>query len=110
MLKGVNVVLHELQETGRDGFNAPVYTVKKTAVKNVLVTPGVGEDDTDNYSMYGKTIEYTLCIPKGDKHKWYDTQVEFFGEVWDTVGYPQEWIEDMLPLSWNKKVRVCRHG
>ena len=57
-----------------------------------------------------KTIQYELSIPKGDTNNWVDTEVEFFGQKFMTVGYPEELIEEMVPLSWNKKVKVERYG
>jgi hypothetical protein len=36
--------------------------------------------------------------------------VEFFGEKWQTVGFPQEWIGGLVPLGWNKRVEVERFG
>jgi hypothetical protein len=35
--------------------------------------------------------------------------VEFFGEKFRTIGAPTQGIEDMIPLSWNKKVKVVRY-
>ncbi len=45
-----------------------------------------------------------LGIPKGDTNKWENREVKFFGRKWRTIGLPQEGIESMIPLSWNRKV------
>ena len=58
----------------------------------------------------GKKIRYQLAIPKGDDHIWEDTLVEFFGETWRTIGFTATGIEDLIPLSWNRKVWVERYG
>lgn len=36
--------------------------------------------------------------------------MEFFGRKWRTFGGVIQGIEDMLPLPWNKKVKVERYG
>ena len=33
-------------------------------------------------------------------------EVEFFGRKWKVIGMPTEGIEGLIPLYWNKKVRV----
>lgn len=35
--------------------------------------------------------------------------VEFFGRKWRTYGGVTEGIEELLPLAWNKKVKVERY-
>lgn len=64
-------------------------------IDNVLV----GEPSSD-----GKM--YTLAIPKGDNHEWTDKIVEFFGRKFRTVGFPEQGIEENIPLAWHKKIRV----
>lgn len=109
MIKGIPVILHVKTEGDADEFGRPTYTDEAVTVENVLVTPGTGADEISETNLSGKTIAYTLCIPKGDNHIWTDTEVEFYGEKFRTVGYPQEYIEELLPLSWNKKVKVERY-
>ena len=36
--------------------------------------------------------------------------VEFFGQKWRTYGGVQQYIEELVPLDWNKKVKVERYG
>ncbi|WP_256126938.1 hypothetical protein [[Ruminococcus] torques] len=48
--------------------------------------------------------------PKGDKHTWKDNKVEFFGEIWKVIGFPQQGIEQNIPLEWNQKWMVERYG
>lgn len=113
-IKGINVTLYERKETGRDGFGSPTYTETPVVVENVLIEPTAASEVISEMQLYGKRSEYQLCIPKGDIHIWEGCEVSFDlpsgtfrGRVF---GSPQEWIESMIPLSWNKKVKVERYG
>lgn len=104
-IKGITVILHEQTVTGYNAFNEPVYMDKTTEVENVLVAPASEQEILDTINLTGRKAVYTLGIPKGDTHDWCNTTVEFFGKPWRTIGEPIEGIEDLIPLSWNKKVR-----
>lgn len=108
MIKGITVTLYERTQTGTDALNAPVYTETPVTVANVLATPSTAEDITEDVRLYGRRSEYELSIPKGDQHKWEGNRVEFFGETFRVFTPPREWIEENVPLSWNKKVKVER--
>ncbi len=111
-LKGIDVVLHVRTPSGRDAFNRETFDTEKVTVGNVLVAP-VTQGDVEILStvgLDGKKIRYQLAIPKGDSHIWEDTLVEFFGETWRTIGFTATGIEDLIPLSWNRKVWVERYG
>ena len=97
MIHGITVLLYEKRKTGTDAFNAPVYEEAT-------------EDLVSDLQLYGKRTAYTLAIPKGDTHDWEDVTVEFFGRKWRTFGGVTQGIEDMIPLPWNKKVKVERYG
>ena len=90
------------------GFDANGNWVE-TLVDNVLISPSSTEDITSQMNLTGRKAEYTLAIPKGDLHDWEDKEVLFFGKRWKTFGIPLEGIEEMLPLTWNKKVMVERY-
>ena len=77
---------------------------------NVLISPTSTDDVTSQMNLTGRKAEYTLAIPKGDTHDWENKEVLFFGKRWKTFGIPLEGIEEMIPLSWNKKVMVERYG
>lgn len=109
-IKGITVKLHVKTPTEEDAFGRMIYADDTVDVDNVLVTPASSADAATDLNPQGKTIAYELCIPKGDTHNWTDTEVEFFGEVFRTIGYPKEYIEGMLPLEWNRKVQVERNG
>lgn len=109
LIKGIPVILHERVQVGEDAFSAPIYEERPVVVDDVLVSPVGTDDHIGEAQLNGKRAQYELCIPKGDIHNWEDTRVEFFGHVWKTVGFVQEWIEANLPLDWNRKVKVERY-
>lgn len=109
MIKGITVKLYEKTKTGMDDFGHPVFQELSVLVENVLVAPVSSESITGEQDLQGKREAYTLAIPKGDTHDWKNRKVEFFGRTFQTVNVPEEGIEDLIPLSWNKKVRVERY-
>ena len=110
MIEGMTIVLYEKKKIGEDEFHHPIYEEIPVEVENVLVVPASSTDVVEGLNLYGKKAVYTIAIPKGDEHKWEDVIVEFFGERWRTFGFPLEGIEEMIPLSWNKQVKVERYG
>lgn len=110
MIKGITVTLQVKTQTGTDGFGRPIYTETPVNVDNVLIGEPTTEDIVSEIELNGKRLAYTLGIPKGDDHDWNDTVVEFFGGRFKTYGDVTQGIEAMLPLSWNKKVKVERYG
>ncbi|SDZ88117.1 hypothetical protein SAMN02745687_00920 [Lachnospiraceae bacterium NK3A20] len=105
MLKGITVKLHVKQPTGTDDFGAPTYTDEVVSVDNVLVGQP-SESDIITGNQFGKHIAYTLGIPKTDSHSWEDTEVEFWGKKFRTVGMPAQGIEEMVPLAWGRNIMV----
>ena len=108
-MRGVIITLYDKVQTGVDAFNRPVYEDVATTVDNVLIGEPTTEDVINELNLTGKHLAYTLAIPKGDTHEWNDRKVEFFGEVFRTYGEPTQGIEHLIPLSWNKKVKVERY-
>lgn len=109
-MKGITVTLYERVETGADAFNHATYEEQAIEVENVLVAPASSAEVVEALNLTGKKIVYNLAIPKGDIHEWTDCRVDFFGEKWRTVGYPQIGIETLIPTAWHKKVMVERYG
>lgn len=109
-MRGVTVYLHVKTESGLDAFGAPIYVDEVIPVDNVLIGEPSSDQALEDLNLYGKRLAYVLAIPKGDDNVWTDTEVEFFGETFRTYGEPTQGIEDLIPLSWNKKVRVERYG
>lgn len=110
MLKGRTITLYERTEGVRDAFNRPSYTETAVEVRNVLIAPVSSEDMISELNLTGKRAIYQLGIPKGDTHNWANARVSFFGENWRVIGYPTEGQEELIPLSWNRKVRVERYN
>lgn len=109
-MNGIMVTLYDRTETGTDALNHPIYTETAVTVDNVLVAPMSDEEVLQTYTLTGRRAVYQMGIPKGDTHDWTaGKKVNFFGENWRIIGLPQEGIEKLIPLSWNKKVRVERY-
>lgn len=113
MIKGVTITLKKKIRSGADGFNRPVYSTTDISVDNVLVGQPSSDDISNAQIMYGKTIAYTLYIPKGDTNVWEDTTVvlpEPFSGTYHTVGYPEAYIPANIPpgISWNKRISIER--
>lgn len=109
MIKGITVKLYEKTEVGRDEFNHPFYKETPVEVENVLVAPVSTTEILDMKNLTGKKAVYNIAIPKGDTHAWEDNKVEFFGEMWRIIGFPQMGIEENIPLDWNQKWMVERY-
>ena len=109
-IRGVDVTLYVRAETGKDPFGAPVYQEMPEIVNNVLIGEPTTADVVSELQLYGKTLAYTLALPKGDTHDWTDVTVEFFGQKFRTYGDVTKGIEEMIPLEWNRKVKVERYG
>lgn len=108
-IKGIPVKLSVKTQTGIDDFNRLTYEVSQEVVENVLVGEPSAEDVVNEINLSGKRIAYVLAIPKGDTHTWENTEVEFWGMTFKTVGIPTQGIDDNIPLQWNKKVKVERY-
>ena len=110
MLKGRTVTLYVRTAGEPDAFGRPTYTETAVEVPNVLIAPVSAEDVISELNLSGKQAVYQLGIPKGDANVWEGNRVEFFGESWRVIGYPTEGQEEMIPLRWNRKVRVERYN
>ena len=105
-IKGIPVTLVDKVETGEDDFGHPIFEDKEIVIENVLVAPTSTQDVLNKLSITGKKAVYTIAIPKGDTNTWENREVKFFGRKWRTIGMPEEGIESMIPLQWNRKVMV----
>lgn len=109
-MRGITVTLYDRTETGVDALNHPVYEETAVAVDNVLVAPSSSIEVLDSNNLDGRRGDYTMAIPKGDTHDWSaGKRVSFFGHDWRIIQMPEEGIEWLIPLDWNKKVRVERY-
>lgn len=105
-MNGISITLYDKRKTGEDAFGHPVYSETPVTVENVLVGEPTSDEVTDALNLYGKHVAYTLAIPKGDANTWMGRTVEFFGEKFKVIGHPTQGIDHLIPLAWNKKVRV----
>ena len=108
-IHGMPITLIDKQVVSVDPFGSPVVKDVEITIDNVIVAPATTEDVTNQMSLTGKKISYTIGIPKGDLHDWENKEVRFFGKRWRTVGIPLEGIEELIPLEWNKKAMVERY-
>lgn len=109
LIKGITIKLYEPIQIGVDAFYHPVFVDRPVDVENVLISPVDSQEVIDELELSGKKLVYELSIPKTDEHDWRDRTVEFYGAKWRTVGLPREWMQELVPLDWNKKVRVERY-
>ena len=109
-MRGVSVILYDRVEVGRDSMNAPIFEEVPIQVDNVLIAPTSATEVLDTLNLTGKKAVYTLALPKGDSHIWEDRRVSFFNDDWRVISFPTEGLEHLIPLSWNKKVQVEKHG
>jgi hypothetical protein len=109
MIRGIDVKLYVRTQIGTDEGDQPIYSEEPVTVHNVLVGQPSSEDIIDAHSLYGKTLAYTLGIPKGDAHQSEGGVVEFFGQKFRVIGPVTQGIDELIPLKWNKKVQVERY-
>lgn len=109
MLKGIDITLYTKKEIGEDDFHAAIYEENPEIIHNVLIGEPSTEEITTELQLYGRHLAYTLALPKGDAHDWNNVRVSFFGQDFRTYGSVTQGIESMIPLCWNKKVKVERY-
>ena len=109
-MRGMTITLYDRVETGKDALNHPIYTETPVAVDNVLIAPSSVVEVLDPNNLNGRRGDYVMAIPKGDAHDWTSgKKVSFLGKDWRIIEMPEEGIEWLIPLAWNKKVRVERY-
>lgn len=105
-MTGESIILYNQTQVGVDAFNHPIYAETAETIENVLIGEPSSDDIINELNLSGKRLAYTLAIPKGDAHEWRDKVVEFWGMRFKTFGTPTQGIEHLIPLAWNKKVKV----
>lgn len=106
MFKGETIFLVQKIETGKDGFNRPIYKEETVPIENCLYMPASSQEQVDSLNMTGRKILYTVSIPKGDNHIWEDQIIMIKGRKYHVCTPVEETIDHLTPLSWNKKFRV----
>lgn len=109
-MRGMTISLAVKTQTGTDDFGAPIYTEELVDVHDCLVGQPSSNDVADTLALYGKKIEFTVGIPKGDTHDWTDAEVIIFGNRYRTIGYPETGIQANIPLRWGQNIKVERYG
>ena len=109
-MRGMTITLYDRTQTGTDELNKPIYSETPVLVDNVLIAPSSVVEVLDPNSLNGRRGDYVMAIPKGDTHEWTSgKKVNFLGKDWRIIDMPEEGIEWLIPLSWNKKIRVERY-
>ncbi|MCQ2211310.1 MAG: hypothetical protein MJZ34_13580 [Paludibacteraceae bacterium] len=106
VIKGETIKLYIQTITGQDAFGADIVTEEAIEIPNVVISPTTQEAIINELQLYGKHSVYTLCIPKDDRNDWDNKTIEFWGKKYRSFGAIEQYMEHMLPLEWNKKVRV----
>lgn len=109
-MKGMTIKLVVKTEIGTDAFNKPIYSEQLVDIDDCLVGQPTTDDITNTLALYGKKVEYTIGIPKGDTHDWTDAEIEMFGGRFRTIGYPMTGIQANIPLRWGQNIKVERYG
>lgn len=110
-MKTVDVLLINEVDTGqRDKTNRPVMADVETLVPGCLYAPVSAEDVINTLNLTGKKAVYQIAIPKGDTNDWENAKVRFNGQTYQTIGVPDEGIEENIPLKWNRKIKVEKYG
>lgn len=109
-MKGTTVQIVVRTEGTPDPFGMPTTTEQLVDVPDVLVGQPTTDDITETMALYGKKVEYTLGIPKGDTHKWVDAEVVIWGQRFRTIGFPVTGEPENIPLRWGQNVKVERYG
>lgn len=105
-IKGITVTLVDRIEVDKDPFGHPVYKDIEIQVDNVLVAPVSSGDIVNSLELEGKKAVYILGIPKGDTNDWENKEIRFFGQRFKSFGKVTQGIDHLIPLDWNKKVKV----
>lgn len=109
-MRGMTITLYDRVATGKDALNKPTYSETPVTIDNVLIAPSSVVEVLDPNNLNGRRGDYVMAIPKGDTHEWTSgKRVNFLGKDWRIIDMPEEGIEWLIPLSWNKKVRVERY-
>ncbi|MGO5338049.1 hypothetical protein ACTQZS_14830 [Bilifractor sp. LCP19S3_H10] len=109
MIKGQNIILYEKKQIGTDPLGSPAYEETAVEIHDVLIAPVSSEEAIQDTNLYGVSTVYWLSLPKGDVHEWRHKRVSFFNADWQTVGEPIQYIEENVPLRWNKKIKVAHY-
>lgn len=109
-MKTTTIQLAVKTQVSTNPFGEPIFEIEWVDVPGVLVGSPSTQEITDSLQLYGKRVDYTLGIPKGDNHNWVNTEVIIWGEHFITIGYPVTGEQENIPLKWGQNVKVTRYG
>lgn len=101
LIKGMDVVLVNMVETGLDPFGNPMYEETETTVHNVLVAPLTADDLVTGLDLDGTKEVYRLGLQKGDNHIWEHQIVRFWGKSYKVFSPVYRGIEANVPTPWH---------
>lgn len=107
--KGIKIKFIEQKQTGSNSLGEPIFSETEEIIENVLIAPTTADEALSSTDLAGRKEVYTLAIPKGDTHNWDYAVVEFFGKRYKACAPAMGGIDELVPLSWGKKVRVERY-
>lgn len=109
MISGEQVIVERDVPTGqRDPFNAPITTVSRETVENVLVAPGPRADVSDSVRPHGTRITWSLHFPKPYAESLRGARVSVRGRpALDVVGDPQPYTAENTPGQWWMPVELA---
>lgn len=106
LLHGVPIQYVHRKKVSEDEWHQPIFGEEYETIDNVLVAPVSQMGIPEQEDLQKKKKQKMLGIPKGDNHDWKDCVVLIDGERYESVGFPEEGIEDLVPGPWHKKVKV----
>ena len=110
LIKGITITLINKVEVAKDEFNHPIFNKIEKKVDNVLVAPISSTDIITSNTLSSRKRTYVIAVPKNDNNIWEDQEVIFFGSKFKVISGPEEGINELIPLSWNKKYKVEEYG
>lgn len=115
MLKGMTITLVKETVTGYDDFNQPVVSTEEVPIEDCLVGQPTADDITTTTNLYGKKIAYVIGIPKAcladfAVDDFADAIIKINNESYRTIGFPEQGIQENIPLRWAFNVKVERYG
>lgn len=108
-IKGIPIILINKVDSGeKNELGEVIFNITEKTINNVLVAPTNSDDIPQNLDLDLKRTLYTLAIPKNDNNLWSNAEVRFFNQTFKVISEPIQGIDDLIPLSWNKKIIVER--
>lgn len=105
-MRGETVILIDTIIEGVDPFGAPITSEIQIQVDDVIIGSPSVNDAVNELNLTGKSLLFTLGIPKTDTHDWKDKTVIIRGQRFRTYGFPLTQTAANVPGRWNTQVKV----